>query len=165
MVALAKSKCLGDIGTHSEFGADEYIVRPGVECVARETGRGKRYLCIRGEVEDEPDPDRPKATKRYLRIWNREVQDVPGIPLSIHLDEADELVERSWFQLNRWALSTPHELGEPSRQCPRGASPADVLRAVSEPPYPDPADVDYLLQLIDEAKIPVRTDGVFDADG
>ena len=50
-----------------------------------------------------------------------------------------------------------------SGELPLG-SPARILRAMHELPHLDAEDVDALERAIEEGKLPVREEGVFDAD-
>ncbi|MGO9254933.1 MAG: hypothetical protein ACLQU1_01315 [Bryobacteraceae bacterium] len=47
---------------------------------------------------------------------------------------------------------------------PRAGSPAAVLRAMREPPYPSDADVDELDAAIAAGRLPVRTRDLFGTD-
>lgn len=57
-----------------------------------------------------------------------------------------------------------HEDAEVESQDEMAGSPALLLKAMHEPPHVDPAIVDELERLIEESKMPVRYEGIFDAD-
>jgi hypothetical protein len=51
---------------------------------------------------------------------------------------------------------------EPCASATPSGSPSAVRQAMTEPPHPDPRDVDELEQAIAEGALPVRSEGEFD---
>src|SRR5688572_19783667 len=56
------------------------------------------------------------------------------------------------------------EVSETGSEAPPG-SPARLLQLMREPPHVSQEDVDELERAIEEAKLPVRFEGVFDDEG